>query len=483
MRRPFITGRRVGGPILAGIAALGVFFVHFRPWQGGLLEDWGLALAWDNEGMGGFAARIPATLGRPFELVPHYVGMALSDGGFVGPYAVLGVIALAQLAAALWAVGPLTPSRPLQWAAALAIAVHPWWAPGDILRFMPAQVAVLGVVLWSGAAVRFMASGRRVLVPILVLAPMLGLLAYQAPAAALVLGACLIALMSAATWRRRAALLLLAFGTALAVLLWSVVVAPRLSPSTYESQLIASSIDPVASIRSIARTIALHSPWIACTAAIIALAVIGLGFSQRLSASHAWLLLAGIASAPLAALTYASQTLHLNDPERVALPVGIVLWLVLCCTLPALSGDRTWRLLSTALILVGTTTGALVGYGTWTGYASSQEALIDAVQTVREGLPVDHELVVADESGRFGDVYLLLPPHLNFALDVEYGPGADATLCTPAGVQRRQPRAALFPISTTPDCSTLLDGVAATPLGSRATPYGALDMYELAPAK
>ena len=183
-RRRVVAGRRVGGPILGGVAALGVFFVHFRPWQGGLLEDWGLALAWENEGIGGFAARIPATLGRPFELLPHYVGMALSGGGFVGPYAMLGLIALAQLAAGLWAVAPLTRFCPLRWAAALAIAVHPWWAPGDILRFMPAQVAVLGVVVWFGAALRFMDSGRRALIPILVVAPMLGLLTYQAPAAA-----------------------------------------------------------------------------------------------------------------------------------------------------------------------------------------------------------------------------------------------------------------------------------------------------------
>lgn len=460
-----------------------MFFVHFRPWQGGLLEDWGLALAWENEGIGGFAARIPATLGRPFELLPHYVGMALSGGGFVGPYAMLGLIALAQLAAGLWAVGPLTRFRPLQWAAALAIAVHPWWAPGDILRFMPAQVAVLGVVVWFGAALRFMDSGRRALIPILVLAPMVGLLTYQAPAAALVFGACLVALLSAAAWRRRVALVLLASGTSLAVLVWSVVVAPRLSAATYESQLIASSIDLAASIRSIVRTIAVHSPWVACMAAVIALAVIGLGLVQRLSATHAWLLLAGVASAPLAALTYASQTLHLNDPERVTLPMGIVLWMVLCCMLPGLTGGWAWRWMATVLILVGTVTGGLVGYGTWTSYAGAQEDLIHTVQTVRKGLPADHQLVVVDESGRYGDVYLLLPPHLNFALDVEYGQGAEATLCTPVDVQRQQPRAALFPISTTPDCSTLLDGVAATRLGSRATPYGAVDMYDLAPVK
>ena len=202
--------------VLATGAVLAVFFVHFRPWQGGLLEDWGLVQAWDTEGFGGFVTRLPLTLGRPLHLLPDYVGMALSNGGFVGYYAVLGAVAVAQLVAALWAVAPLTNSRSLRWAVALALALHPWWAAGDILRFMSAQVSVLGVVLWLGASIRFLANGRVSWAVLLVVAPMAGLLSYQAPAAAIVLAAVVVAPMSRAGWRRQIALVVLTVGTSVA---------------------------------------------------------------------------------------------------------------------------------------------------------------------------------------------------------------------------------------------------------------------------
>jgi hypothetical protein len=467
---------------LAALAVLGVFFVHFRPWQAGLLEDWGLALAWQNEGFAGFGARIPMMLGRPLHLLPQYVGMWMSNGGFVGPYGILGVIAVGQLIAALWAVAPLTTNRLLRWTFALAIALHPWWTAGDILRFMPAQAAVLGVVVWLGAAVRFLRSGRAVWIPLMVLPPIIGLLNYQAPAAALVIGSVAVALTTSATWRRRVTVVLLAIAASGTVMVWSVVIAPRLSPSSYESQLISQHVDVVGSMRLILRTVALHAPATALAALIVALVVIALGFNQHLPTGISWLLLLATASAPLAALVYASEPLHLNDPERVALPIGVTLWIVACAALPALGTDRITRVLATVFLLAGTLVGALSGYHTWTSYAHSQQELLHAVQAVREDLPADAQLVVADESGRFGDVYLLLPPHLNIALDEEFGQGADAILCTPDGVTRRQPTAAVYPIGTTPDCSTLLTGAVVTSLGASTTPDGTFEFYELPPA-
>ena len=463
---------RMPDSVLAPVAVLAVFFLHFRPWQGGLLEEWGLALAWNVEGVGGFAARLPLTLGRPFVLLPQYVGMALSNGGFVGPYAVLGFVAVAQLVAALWAVAPLTGMRSLRWAVALALALHPWWAAGDILRFLPAQVSVLGVVLWLGASVRFLAGGRTRWALLIVLAPMFGLLTYQAPAAALVLGSAVLALATSATWRRRAALVCLTVGASGAVGLWSMVLAPLLSPTSYESQLRASTVDILASFRVILQTVELRAPSTEFAALIVAVIVVALGFSQRLSQGHAWLLLVGVASAPFAALVYFSQPTWLNDPERVILPIGVMLWVVLCCLLPALSTHRLMRVSATAVLLTGTIFGALVGYVTWTSYAASQQVLINAVQSVRKNVPHNAQLLVADQSGRFGDLYLLLPPLLNTALDVEHGAGADAVLCTPAGV-----------VGKTPDCSTLLHGKVATPLNDLVTTEGTFKVYELPPAK
>ena len=473
---------RILGWAFATGAVLTVFFVHFRPWQGGLLEDWVLAQVWVEEGIGGFAARLPLTLGRPLHLVPDYVGVVLSNGGFVGPYAVLGAIAVAQLGAALWAVRPMTDISSLRWAIALAFALHPWWAAGDILRFTGAQVSALAVALWLGASIRFLATGRVSWAVMVVMAPIVGLLTYQAPAGTIVLAAIVLALMSRATRDRQIWLVALTVGASVAVMTWSVVIAPRIAPASYEARLGLQGFPVAGSLQAILRTLVLHAPTLVFALLLVAAGVIVLGFKRHLSASRSWLLLLAVAAAPLAAFAYVSEPGHLNDPERVALPVGLMLWVVACCALPALNADRAVRLTATAVLLAGTAVGAVAGYATWTRYAASQQVLINAIQSVRENVPDNARLVVADQTGRFGDVYLLLPPLLNTAVDVEYGPGADVALCTPAGVVRDQPTAAVFPIHTTPDCTALLDGEVVTPLSDLVTTEGTFKVYELAPA-
>jgi hypothetical protein len=246
------------------------------------------------------------------------------------------------------------------------------------------------------------------------------------------------------------------------------VLAPLLSQTSYESQLRATAVDILASFRVILQTVKLGAPSIEFAAFIVAVIVVSLGFSQRLSQGQAWLLLGGVASAPFAALVYFSQPTWLNDPERVILLVGVMLWVVLCCLLPALSTHRLMRVSATAVLLIGTIFGTLVGYGTLDQFRGLPTGPDHAVQSVRKNVPHDAELVVADQTGRFGDLYLLLPPLLNTALEVEHGAGADAILCTPAGV-----------FGKTPDCSTVLAGKVATPLSDLVTTRGTFKIYEL----
>lgn len=451
--RPWADPRNV----LTWLAALVVVAVHFRPWQGGLLEDWGLALAWENEGLGGLFARAPATLGRPLHLVPHYVGMAVSDGGFVGPYAVLALVAVLQLLGARWALACWAVPWGTSLVVALAIALHPWWIAGDVLRFLPAQVSVLGCVIWLGAAGRYLRTGRVLWVAVLVVAPMVGLLAYQAPSGSLAVGAVVLALVARGHPARRSVVVVAATVASVgAVLIWSVIIVPRLSPSSYESLLLGGGIDLLASLRAIARTLLLHAPSVVALGVLTASGVVGLGLARLIAPARVAYLLVAAASAPLTALIYASQPLHLNDPERVSLPVGVTLWLVIACA--ALCVPAGWRgaRLVGVLAVVVIVLGAGAGYLAWTKLASHQEALIDAVEPLRAGLDDSAEIVVVDYSGRFGDVYTFLPPHLNIALDVSQGEGPDATLCTPVAVARVHPTAALYPLPTTPTCEELL---------------------------
>jgi len=443
------------GVVPAG-ALLLVAALHFRPWQQGLLEDWGLELAWQQEGFSGYFSRLPLTMGRPLHLLPHFVGLALSNGGFVGTYAVLTAVALGQLVCAAWALTPVVPSRAMRWVIALAIAAHPWWAAGDILRFMPAQVAVLGVVVWAGAALRFLEGRRAAWLLLALVAPLAGLLAYQGPLVALLIGAFVLSATGHASIRRRLATLGGAVLVAVAVVVWSVVIAPRISPESYEAQLIGGLPNPRASLLAIARTMLHHTPALLVALVLLGITVVDLGFSGRVVRRDAWVLLLGTVSTPLAAVAYATTPLHLHDPERVALPVGVAAWLVLCAAAPALARTSGLRRVVVGALLLGSVAGGVAGYRTWTTFAEEQQELIHKLEPLRAATPPGSTFIVADESGRWGDVYLFLPPYLAFAMQAEQGAGPNVELCTKDGVIRHQPVADLYPIATTPDCNTVI---------------------------
>lgn len=477
-RRAGAARGRVLPPIVVAALAAVVFLVHFRPWQGGLLEDWGTALSWDTYGIDGLTQRQNLTLGRPLHMLPHFLGLAISNGGFVGMYVVLGGTAVAQMFVGSWAVRPLVRSAALRWTLGVVLALHPWWPAGSILRFVSAQVAVLAVVAGLGATVRYVRGGSPWWILLLAAAPAIGLLTYQAPAGALGLAVVLIAVWIPASAARRA----VAIGTTVlvvgAVMAWSAVIAPRLAEGVYEEELLAGGLDPVRAVRSIARTILLHAPALTLMMVAVAALVVALGFIQALTPRQGWLLLGGAAVSPLAAMTYAAQPLHLNDVERVAAPVGLAVWVVAALAFTAVPSTTRWVRPLAAAVLAATIAAAGIGYSTWTFFASAQQSVLDQAAALRSDLEPHEQLVLADRSGRYGDTYLLLPPFLNQALLVEAGPGALASICTPDDVPRDQPIAAQLPIPTTPSCALLLVP-GAEHVGQITTELGMMDVYEV----
>lgn len=477
---PAPRARRNSAParVAAALAVLVVTFVHFRPWQGGLLEDWGFAAVWDSEGLGGLATRFSGVAGRPLHLVPGYLGMALSDGGFVGQYAILALVAVGQLALAYWATSPWRLPRPVRATLAVLVALHPWWAAGDILRFLPAQVAVLATVLWFGAALRFLTTGRRTWLLVVGAAPVVGLLTYQAPAGAILLGSVAVALAAAPTRRQGATLVAVTAGAVGLALTWSVAIAPRLFPASYESQLLGAPAASLrSSVRTVLRTLVLHAPATVGFLVLVALLVIALGFHQRHDPRTAWAFLAMTAVAPATALIYASQPLHLNDPERLSLPVGLTLWLILCALSPALSSAPRFARAASSVLLVVALALTAHAYLYWASYSTAQRSLIDVVEAAGSAPgQVGRQIVVADDTGRYGDVYLLLPPHLQYALVAE-GSTTTAVLCTPDTVARQHPVAGLFPLSTTEHCSAFLGGNDVESLGTVQTTLGPVRLF------
>lgn len=476
-QRPTSRRRAVRNSSLAIAASVIVVAVlHARVWQVGLLEEWGLVVAWRDEGWAGYAARLGATAGRPLHLLWHYLGLALSIG-MAGEYTMLGVVAVAQFVAALWALKTLTASTWLRWSLALALALHPWWGAGGTLRFLPAQVSILCLVIWFGMSLRYMSSGRCgwILAGTGVFA--VGLLTYQAPLLVAPTVALALTFLSGAD-RRRAILSLIA--TSLLAggdLVYTVKLAPLLSPDSYEASIISVKFDPFAWCKAIARTTLFHPDLVIAVAVMSAVGIVFAVMAARKGGPGAAVVFLLIVAAPFTALVYAGAMLQLRDPERVGLPMTLTLWFALCigANLAEVSASRFGNTAATAFIVVASVCGAFLWLGHWSAYAQEQESLISAVGPIRARTPASESLIVVDHTGKYGDVYTLLPPYLDYALSAR-GYGSGAILCTADGVQRIQPVAAEYPISTTPTCSDVPGFAAAEEIAAINLPAGEVDV-------
>lgn len=459
------------------------FLVPFHPWQVGLLEEWGIQLSWQQEELSGYFARVPATLGRPLHLLPAYLGLEFSQGQMWGIGLAAALVAVAQYIGAYWAFRPLISLSGARWIIALAIAIHPWWPAGNLYRFLPAQVSVLGVVLGIGFALRWLGEGRVTWLVLAFISPLVGLLHYEALALAWCLIVVLLAVVAEASLRRRVALLLSAMAAPALVMLWSAVIAPKVRPHSYGSEIVSSGgglsqLDVLGSLHSIASTFKHDAP---ALLALYGFAILLLGAATALRATDlrtAAVLAAGVAVSPLAAFSYALQAAHLNDPERVAFPTGTVVWLVAAIVFIRLAPRRktSYAALATAFALV--VTGGVANYLMWEGFSSDQERLLAGLTPIREQVPTDSVLILADTTGHYGDVYTLLPPYVELAVTARDGYGASVVLCTPDGVAREHPVAARFPLVTTPDCSAVPEWSSAARVGTIATDYGDVQVWQ-----
>lgn len=467
---------------LVGVAAILVAFLfHFRPWEGGLLEDWGFVELWRTHGLNALPTVLSTTVGRPLHVLPLFLGLTLTNGGFVGMYLVLSLVAAAQVVATVWAVRSVTGPSVAAWLVGFVLAVHPWWAAGDILRFLPAQVSFLAFVLWLGFAIRLLQRWHIWMLLGTIAMPVLGLLTYQALALTyLIAAAVLVTLLHRLRDPRGWWLCVITPVTVGTVSVYSIVIAPRLLGGSYESQLMSGAHDVLASVRAILRTVLQHGQVLLvfgiCVFIITAMLVARRGVSWQSGV----IMLAVVPFSFLSGLTYAATPLHLNDPERVMFPIGATLAFICICWLLVTSATLTRALVIGVSVLAALSlVVAAVNLGTWATYAGIQRMTLGLVGKALEVAPPGSLIVIADGSGRLGDVYTLLPPHLQVASNFTFGTSVDVQLCTEDGVERIHPVAAVYPILTTEYCSTIVPANAQPPISSEF--HGShIDVYVIA---
>jgi hypothetical protein len=448
-------------PVLACV----VFLAHVSLWNDEFLEEIGLARAWQLEGIHGFRARIDLVIARPLLLLPSYVGLVLSNGGVHGMYLVLGLVVAGQYFAAVWATRPLIPSRWVRAAFGLCVALHPLWPAGWTLRFLAYQVSVLAIVVWAGCTIRFLRqqhSSWILIVGCIVLS--LGLLHVQSlmlvPLVALIAVGCygLASESPDLDVRRWSVGFAATVVTVIANLTYSIVIAPHLSSTTYESEVSHYTIGGIETAgRQLYRTSLANTPFLVTYVVLLAAGVAALGVALARGRQRVLGIIAVLVAAllPLVALVYSGTVGHTRDPDRVLAPCSVaavvVGWVVV-------SRLRLPRIGFTALALAVASTIGLSGFALadWHDRGSmNRELLAEVTSTIAAAAP-GTRFVVIDSSGQFGDVYSFLPPHLQLAVTERLDREVDVQLCTADGVARHHPDAARYPISTTPDCSAVL---------------------------
>lgn len=367
---------RTGARVIWGLAA-GLFVTaqHFRPWNGGLLEEWEFSAVWIQGGWSLFDNSFLPTVGRPLAIPILYLGTALGRGDFWVLYAFLALAALVQMAMGYRIGRRLGASSGWSAAFAFVIATHPFWPAGDILRFLPAQCSAAAFVVAIHSAVMYLQGGRIRHLGLLAVTAIVGLAFYQALAVAIVLSTLALSFVCRAPWRRSAVAVATSSAAVTLAAIYVVLIAPRLGPPTYEGQLLeGTSIGPLAALVAITRTLLHYSPMMVGIAVAIGVAALGGAARATFPARPAAGVLLLIVLSPLAALPYAATQAHLNDPERVAFPVSMVIALAGGSLVAVWRPERRLANVMGAVIVSAAACAAVYGVSQWADYGRIQRA-------------------------------------------------------------------------------------------------------------
>lgn len=448
-----------------------------------LLEEWELVSRFGESGIAAFGELIGRFPLRPLQLVPFSVMWLAGEGQPIGFGIGFALLLLATYGVARWSVTPVL-SGPSRWVFASLAAILPLWPGAWLVRFAPARLSEIFVLVALGAGIR-MFRGRRVgWMTVAAFSVALALATYQA------LFLCLLALpvilwigqraqdpaMMTASQRPTSTFGLFGLSLGVGVLIYAAyawVVMHVSQGSSYEvdlasTQWLTSPDGFLSVVRSLYETAFGASPWVAPTLvwllALFAYSVVGSAASDARGRMR-WIaaLLACVILLPLAALPYGLGGIHVRDPERVLFPTVVGFALVVFMWMQRRADGRTFAL--TPSVAAVTVAAVVLG-----GYLSSRSAIDDFNLQVDVIAQIDVEsrsvgasdVLIRDETGRLGDTYTLYPPIVEQAFRAR-GLAITGTICTPLGVDRIHPRAQRFPIPSTERCEDL-DLAGRTPL-------------------
>ncbi len=395
-------------PTVLVLATLIVFTAHFRPWEVAFLEEWPLAADWNGNGGWAFAPNyFEWTLSRPLHLIPSLLGLAITNGAPSGIFAILGLVAAAQVPVVVWALRPVSRSFSLSLAVALFLALHPLWPGGFLQRFLPAQTAALALAIALGLLIRWLQSGRVRWIIWGCAVLLIGFLVYPGPAVAAPLMALAVALVVEATWKRRLWAVAAVTATSALMTLYSLVISRLISPDgkSYETGNIE-----VAGVRSVRELVTyvqstLFTQGELVLLGVLAVAILGaiLALTGAIPHPAGWLITGVALVSPVTTIVYFGHTGWLSDIGRLgyvislSLFIGLVIW-------PTSSTGRRVRLemVLAGLLVLLSAIGGVRGIQHWQPYIETQHRLLEALGPVVREAGEGEVVVVIDRSGTFG---------------------------------------------------------------------------------
>ena len=399
------------------LASWVILAIHFRPGQGVLLEEWDHAIR--SFSWGFYTAlrhEILAWPARPIHNIASVIGSI--QGQTWGFHAMASLFALAQFWLARWAVKPLIRFEWLVIALAFVISMSPWWQAGLLLRFLGAQQSLVAAIWWFGLTIRYALSGEKRLLLPMVIAMLLTILSYQAPAGPMLIAACAMAGLSVLPRRRLITIISVNFITVGVFFAWAIILVPRLFPESYDFGGIGSNSMPQLT-RVLLQTFAKQLPSLLILMALLAACTLLLHQRSRITGWQFGILLISLALAPLTALVFAGQVGWLQDQERIAIPIGLSLWFT-----GTLLAGSTWGSqfdtpnldaqdslssvsgrVAAAAIVAATLAGSFVNYQSISKYGNLQQGLLAELVPL---LQDNDQLIIVDPTGTFGRHYTFL---------------------------------------------------------------------------
>lgn len=426
------------------ILATGLFSAASYP----TLEGWGLWLAYEEYGFNFYVNSLPSQCDRPLHLLPSLIAW-LSPGRYdIGCMILGGLLTILRAGLAIAIARSLNISRAAEFLVFLVCMLQPVWPASGYERFHAAQSSF---VLFLSALYCCTSSAYPINYRALFAGfffSLSGFMIYQALFLVALATPIIFFLLTNRSLAKTTSIVF--WASCLTYLIFQTVITHYIPGSN------ASSHKGPFTIGSIARIyVTVWNSGVFVVLSLIAIGIFLLLYSYLNGASikRQIAVVIILLLSPLCGVIFYNNGSKLNDPDRIMLPVMtsiIVMFFATCHfrrstqIVPAFN----WINLSCCIITI----------------VSFASLMIESLRCLLLQLALLHQLSehshqfndttcvkLVDNTGKYGDVYTFLPPHITFATR-SYGIPGKFEICTPNNVLKKHPYAKRYPIRTTPAC-------------------------------